>query len=114
MNYKYTHWKQVKPISGKNPFDTLLDLFQQLLTIASGDVSQSLKWLTNLDKEYEITDSFEEEYSIADFIQDLIDKGYINQDDDTNTMIITPKTEKSLRDRPLISLAHLYYYVLAY
>ena len=56
MNYKYTHWKQVKPISGKNPFDTLLDLFQQLLTIASGDVSQSLKWLTNIDKEYEITD----------------------------------------------------------
>lgn len=101
MNYKYTHWKQVKPISGKNQFDTLLDLFQQLLTIASGDVSQSLKWLTNLDKEYEITDSFEEEYSIADFIQDLIDKGYINQDDDTNTMIITPKTEKSLRDRSL-------------
>lgn len=56
MKYKYTHWKQVKPISGKNPFETLLDLFQQLLTIASGDVSQSLKWLTNLDKEYEITD----------------------------------------------------------
>ena len=54
MNYKYTHWKHVKPISGKNPFETLLDLFQQLLTIASGDVSQSLKWLTNIDKEYEI------------------------------------------------------------
>ena len=101
MKYKYTHWKQVKPVSGKNPFETLLDLFQQLLTIASGDVSQSLKWLTNLDKEYEITDSFEENYSLADFIQDLIDKGYIDQDDDTNAMVITPKTEKSLRDRSL-------------
>ena len=101
MNYKYTHWKHVKPISGKNPFETLLDLFQQLLTIASGDVSQSLKWLTNIDKEYEITESFEETYSLADFIQDLIDKGYINQDDDTSIMIITPKTEKSLRERSL-------------
>jgi len=44
MEYTYTHWKDVALRQGKNPFDTLNDLFQQLLTIASGDVSQSLKW----------------------------------------------------------------------
>ena len=57
-----------------DPFKRLLDLFKELLTHTSGNVSEALSWLTELDKEYELTT---DDYGMADFIQDLIDKGYI-------------------------------------
>ncbi len=59
-------------------FDKLLKLFQELLTYTSGDVREALSWLTALDKEYNLTN---DEYGMADFIQDLIDKGYIQSND---------------------------------
>ncbi|NET38876.1 MAG: hypothetical protein F6K19_44010, partial [Cyanothece sp. SIO1E1] len=52
-------------------FDRLLKLFQELLVYTSGDVSEALSWLTELDKQYKLTNN---EYGMADFIQDLIDK----------------------------------------
>jgi len=58
----------------KPPFQKLLDLFTQLLTYTSGDVSEALQWLTELDKEYNLTN---QEYGIGDFIQELRDKGYM-------------------------------------
>lgn len=60
-------------------FEKLLKLFQELLIHTSGDVSEALSWLTQLDKEYKLTT---EDYGMADFIQDLIDKGYIQQGDE--------------------------------
>ena len=45
-----------KPGEGKSKFEQLLDLFMQLLTYTSGDVSEALQWLNELDKEYELTD----------------------------------------------------------
>ncbi len=59
---------------GKSPFDKLLDLFQELLLHTSGDVDEGLSWLTELDKQYNLTD---DNYGIADFIKELEDKGYI-------------------------------------
>ena len=50
-------------------FDRLLKLFQELLVYTSGDVSEALSWLTELDKEYEITDQFDD-YGLGDFIKD--------------------------------------------
>lgn len=58
-------------------FENLLKIFKELLVYTSGDVSEALSWLTELDKQYKLTD---ENYGIADFIQDLKDKGYIEQD----------------------------------
>ncbi len=58
-----------------HPFDNLLELFKELLIHTSGDVSEALSWLTEIDKQHNITT---DEYGIADFIQDLIDKGYIS------------------------------------
>ncbi len=57
-----------------DPFKRLLDLFKELLVHTSGNVSEALSWLTELDKEYELTT---DDYGMADFIQDLIEKGYI-------------------------------------
>jgi uncharacterized protein with von Willebrand factor type A (vWA) domain len=60
---------------GEDPFERLLKIFKELLVHTSGDVSEALSWLTELDRQYNLTDN---NYGMADFIQDLIDKGLIS------------------------------------
>ncbi len=60
-----------------DPFDRLLELFKELLIYTSGNVSEALSWLTEIDKEHNITP---DDYGIADFIEDLISKGYISKE----------------------------------
>lgn len=100
MHFQYSKFDPSRHKSVVNPFETLLDLFQQLLLISSGDVSQALRWLTELDKTYKLTESYEG-YGLGDFIEDLHQKGYIKYDDDDNAMIITQKTERSIRNKSL-------------
>lgn len=102
MHFKYQKWdERFAGRSGKTPFDTLWDLFQELLTVASGDVSQALRWLTQLDEEYGITDQFEDGYGMGDFVEELEERGYIESDSQSNMLVITRKTERSLRQRSL-------------
>ncbi len=66
---------EYKPGEGEGTtFDKLLKLFKELLVHTSGEVSEALSWLNELDKEYKLTN---DDYGMGDFIQDLIDKGYI-------------------------------------
>lgn len=82
----------------KPPFQKLLDLFTQLLTYTSGDVSEALQWLTELDKEYNLTN---QEYGIGDFIQELRDKGYIRENEESGEIEITSKAEQTIRKNAL-------------
>ena len=83
----------------QTPFERLLQVFQDLLVYTSGDVSEALTWLTELDKQYELTD---EDYGIPDFIQDLIDKGYISEPKGKGgTFNPTAKMEIALRRKAL-------------
>ncbi len=95
-------WKFSEYIPGQEDgasFEKLLKLFQELLVHTSGDVSEALSWLTELDKQYDLTD---EEYGMADFIQDLIDKGYIQQQDRDNANFVpSAKMEIALRQKAL-------------
>lgn len=80
-------------------FDKLLKLFQELLVYTSGDVSEALSWLNELDKEYHLTTA---DYGMGDFIQDLIDKGYIQQQDAQNPNFVpSAKMEIALRKKAL-------------
>jgi len=84
-----------------NPFDQLLKLFKELLIHTSGDVSEALSWLTEIDREHKITT---DEYGIADFIKDLEDKGYISKPDGASGFggsNPTKKMEASLRRHAL-------------
>ena len=77
-------WRFSEFVPGSNQgsvFDQLMRLFKELLVHTSGNVSEALSWLTQLDKQYNITNA---EYGMADFIQDLIDKGYIQQEGNGN------------------------------
>jgi Ca-activated chloride channel homolog len=83
---------------GKSKFEQLLDMFMQLLTYTSGDVAEALQWLNEMDKEYGFTG---EEYGMGDFIEDLKNKGYIDENRQTGEIKITPKTEQGIRKRSL-------------
>ncbi|TQD40651.1 vWA domain-containing protein [Haloflavibacter putidus] len=84
------------------PFEKLFEIFKELITHTSGDFDEAIDWMRELDKEYKLTT---EDYTIDDFIEDLIKKGYIQQriepDGKGGGMKITSKTEQALRQRAL-------------
>jgi Ca-activated chloride channel family protein len=84
--------------SGENRFEDLLKIFLQLLTITSGDVTEALNWMNELDKKYNITNN---KYGMGDFINELKDKNYIEEDSDKNIFVITAKSEQSIRKQSL-------------
>lgn len=95
LGFRFSHY--TKP--DQTPFDKLFDIFKQLITYTSGDFNEAISWLTELDKEYKLT---EPDYGIGDFIQELKDRGYIREDDPASGGIsITPKTEKAIRQQAL-------------
>ena len=82
----------------KSTFDNLLNIFMQLITVTSGDVSEALSWMTNLDKQYNITS---EDYGMGDFIDDLKAKGYITDENQPGSFQITAKSEQEIRKSAL-------------
>ncbi|MBS1948387.1 MAG: VWA domain-containing protein [Bacteroidetes bacterium] len=93
------HFRKFDPDQqGKSKFDQLLDLFMQLLNYTNGDVGEALQWMNQLDKEYKLTD---DEYGMGNFIDDLKEKGYIDENKQTGEIKITPKTEQGIRKRSL-------------
>ncbi len=81
-------------LEGKTKFEQLLNLFFQLLTYTNGDVSEALQWLIELDKKYELTN---DEYGMGDFLDELKEKGYIDENPVNGTISITSKTEQGIR-----------------
>jgi Ca-activated chloride channel family protein len=82
----------------KGGFDKLMDLFTQLLTYTSGDFNEAMQWMNELDKEYKFTD---DEYGMGDFLEDLKNKGYIEENTANGEIKITPKTEQTIRKKSL-------------
>ncbi len=84
---------------GASPFHRLLKVFQEILLHTSGDVSEALSWLTELDRQYGLTTP---EYGMADFIQELIDKGYLKTSDGPGSgMVPSAKMELDIRKNAL-------------
>lgn len=81
-----------------DPFDRLFKLFKELLIHTSGKVEEALSWMTQLDKQYNLTD---EKYGLSDFIQDLKDKGLISESKHNPGYNPTSKLEISLRQTAL-------------
>ena len=77
----------------QTPFERLFEIFKELITHTSGDFDEAIEWLRELDKEYKLS---EPDYTIDDFIEDLLQKGFIKQeikpDGSGEGMGITAKT----------------------
>ncbi|KAA3617790.1 MAG: hypothetical protein D8M58_00425 [Calditrichaeota bacterium] len=85
--------------NNKKGFDKLLDIFLELLTYASGDISEVLRWMNQMDEQYTLTD---DQYGMGDFIEDLKDKGYIEeQDGNSGNFEVKPKAGQTIRQRSL-------------
>lgn len=83
---------------GKSPFEKLFDLFMELLQYTSGDPTEALDWLTQLDNKYQLTS---DDYGIGDFIEDLKEQGYLQENEQTGAYQITSKSEQTIRKRSL-------------
>lgn len=86
-----------KKVDGSN-FESLLDLFKQLLLYTSGDMTEALDWMNELDKQHNITKS---DYGMGDFIQDLKNEGYMDENTRTGEYEITSKMEQAIRKNAL-------------
>lgn len=95
--FLFTKYLAHKDLS-KTTFDQLMDIFRQLIVITAGDVSEALSWLTNLDKQYNLSTG---EYGIGDFIEDLKNKGFITDENPEGRFKITPKAERDIRSSAL-------------
>jgi Ca-activated chloride channel family protein len=79
-------------------FEQLLDIFMQLLHYANGDASEALNWMNELDKQHQFTGN---EYGMGDFIEDLKQNGYLNENPVDGSFKISGKTEQTIRKRSL-------------
>ncbi len=95
----YSFSKYIQEELTKGGFESLLKLFLELLNYTSGDANEALAWMNELDKQYNLTT---DEYGMGDFIDDLKQKGYIdNGDNNGGGFAITGKTEQSIRKSAL-------------
>jgi Ca-activated chloride channel homolog len=86
------------PETEKSDFERLLKIFMQLLLITSGNVSEALQWLTEVDKQYKLTN---EKYGIGDFIEDLKREGYITESGPKGEFKLNAKSEQAIRQSAL-------------
>ena len=86
------------PETEKSDFERLLKIFMQLLLITSGNVSEALQWLTEVDKQYKLSN---DQYGIGDFIEDLKRKGYITESGPKGEFKLNAKSEQMLRQSAL-------------
>ncbi len=82
----------------KDDFERLLRIFMQLVLITSGNVGEALQWLTEVDRQHQLT---RENYGIGDFIEDLKKKGFISEDETKGDFKLNAKGEQNLRQSAL-------------
>ncbi|MCY7409702.1 MAG: hypothetical protein LH473_05475 [Chitinophagales bacterium] len=96
MNLRFT--KYIPPPDGGDPFKRLLNLFLQLIQFTGGDINEALQWMNELDKEYNMTD---DQYGMGDFIEELKEKGYLEENIVNGDLSVTDKTGQVIRKRSL-------------
>ena len=82
----------------KSDFERLLKIFMELLLITSGDVSEALQWLTEVDKQYNLTNG---NLGIGDFVDQLKKEGYISEKTPGGEFTLNTKSEQRLRTSAL-------------
>ena len=76
LGYRFSKFTP-SPKGPKSDFERLLKVFMLLLLITSGNVAEALQWMTEVDRQYKLTNN---KYGMGDFIEDLKKKGYISEE----------------------------------
>lgn len=93
LGYRFSQFVP-SPDDGQSTFEQLLKLFTQLIVVTSGDVSETLNWLNQLDQRYGLTNN---EYGMGDFIEELKEKGYLEENPVDGTVSLSAKSEVNIR-----------------
>ncbi|MFB6274412.1 MAG: VWA domain-containing protein, partial [Salinibacter sp.] len=99
MRFRYTEWDPVRHGSQKPLFEELFDLFQELLEHTAGDAEEALDWMKQLDDQYDLTEGSDKD--LDDFVEELKNRGYLEEGEEGETVEITARTERSLRQSAL-------------
>src|SRR5690606_9314840 len=91
--YRFTQYVP-PPEKASSDFQKLLKMFMQLVLITSGNVAEALQWLTELDRQYGLTN---EKYGIGDFIEQLKRDGYITDETERGEIKLKARSEQQLR-----------------
>ena len=97
LGYRFSKYAP-PPQDRKTDFDRLLGVFMQLVLITSGNVSEALQWMTEVDRQHNLT---RENYGMGDFIEDLKKQGYISDDGPNGEFKLKAKSEQNLRQSAL-------------
>ena len=97
IGYRFTEYIPEK-ITEKGSFESLLDIFLQLMIITGGDISETINWLNNLDRKYNLTSN---DYGMGSFVDDLKDQGYIKASNKDGAYEVSPKSEQKIRKNAL-------------
>lgn len=85
----------------KSLFEELFDLFRELISMTGGDVQEAISWLSEVDRQYQITSS---QYGIADFIRDLEEKGFLRRERPNLPLKPSSKMDSSIRQSAFDSI----------
>lgn len=97
IGYRFTEYIPEK-ITEKGSFESLLDIFLQLMIITGGDISETINWLNNLDRKYNLMSN---DYGMGNFVDDLKDQGYIKTSNEDGAYEVSPKSEQKIRKNAL-------------
>lgn len=97
IGYRFS--KFTPPPDGEtSDFERLLKVFMQLILITAGNVSEALQWMTEVDRQYQLTNA---NYGMGDFIDDLKKNGYITDNGPNGEFKLKAKAEQNLRQSAL-------------
>jgi uncharacterized protein with von Willebrand factor type A (vWA) domain len=97
LGYRFSKFTP-PPEGPQSDFERLLKVFMQLILITAGNVSEALQWMTEVDRQYKLTN---EKYGMGDFIEDLKKNGYISEEGPNGEFKLKAKTEQNLRQSAL-------------
>jgi uncharacterized protein with von Willebrand factor type A (vWA) domain len=87
-------FESFKPGEEGSDFERLFKLFKEILIHTSGDVSEALDWMNEIDREHHITNN---SYGMGDFIEDLKAKGYLKENEQKDGLDMSSKMEQAIR-----------------
>lgn len=97
LGYRFSKYSP-PPRDQKSDFERLLKVFMQLVLITSGNVSEALQWMTEVDRQHKLTN---DKYGMGDFIEDLKKNGYITDDGPRGEFKLNARAEQDLRKSAL-------------
>ncbi len=97
MEFSYSKFNPAL-IKKQKKFDDLLKLFNQILLVTDGDVSEALRLMTEIDRQHGI---FSDDFDFQDFVNRLKEQGFIEESPEGQPLTLTPKGERRIRQDSL-------------